>query len=318
MKRHAMRACAVLCSVLLAACSATDFSPPAQAFSQAVTEGGRLVEAYGQERAETNFALRRAAIAQRADQVVVRGADCRVGAPPAGCVVRLGPGRAPVGRAGPAARPGELAGALDRYADSLAAVASASTEADLDAATQGLASSLTSLANAVPQAQGATALVDPGAGIVSSIGGLALQQRRFALLRNAINAADPVVETASGELAAVVAGQREAAADDRAALIARLAALYNAMEPRGGIEGAAAAANREVLLTRISDLTAAQRRLLADDPTPDLRALGQAHAALRRGVNDPAPPIAQLTNDIKRLSDRLRRAADTAMRLPPG
>lgn len=316
--RHATRACAMLFSALLAACSATDFAAPVQAFGQAVNEGGRLVGAYGQERAEANFALRRAAIAQRADQVVVRGADCRVGAPPAECIVRLGPGRAPVGRVVPAARPGELAGALERYGDSLAAVATASTETDLDAATQRLASALSSLAKAVPQAQATTAPIDPAAGIVASIGGLALQQRRFTLLRNGINAADPVVQDATGELGAVVAGQREAAADDRAALIARLAGLYNAMEPRGGLDGAAAAASREALLTRIADLTSAQRRLLADDPTPDLRALGEAHAALRRGVNDPTPPIAQLTNDFKRLSDRLRRAADAAMRLPPG
>jgi hypothetical protein len=311
-----MPAITLLAACLLAACSATDFGPPVQAFGSAVNEGQRLVDAYGQERAEANFALRRAAIAQRADQVVVRGADCRVGAPAQECVLRTGPARTPVGRVSVATRPAELAAALDRYADSLAAVSAATTEADFDAATRRLSAALTSLGGAVPGAAGATALVDPASGIIANLGGLALQQRRFALLRNAINAADPTVQQATTELAAVVAGQREAAADDRAALIARLGALYNAMEPRAGIEGAAAAANRDALLARISDLTAAQRRLLADDPASDIRRLGEAHAALRKGVNDTTPPISQLTNDIRRLSDRLRRAADAAMRLP--
>jgi hypothetical protein len=316
--RRATRASALLFIVPLAACSAPDFSAPVLAFDQAVGEGRRLVEAYGQARAEANFALRRAAIAQRADQVVVRGADCRPGAPAAECVVRIGPGRTPVGQAVPAARPAGLAGALDRYADGLVAVASAMTEAELETATGRLAASVAGLERAGARMQGAPARADPAAGVIGAVGGLGLQQRRFAALASAINAADPAVRQAAGELAALVAGQREAVADDRAALIARLAALYNAMEPRGGIEGAAVAATRDALLARIADLAAAQRRLLADDPTPDLRGLGEAHAALRRAVNDPAPPHAQLTADLNRLSDQLRRAADAAMRLPSG
>jgi hypothetical protein len=316
--RQSARVLAAFVFLLLAACSATDFRSPIQAFDQAVTEGGRVVDAYGQERAEANFALRRAVIAQRADQVVVRGSDCRPGAAAAGCVARTGPQRTPIGIGQPAARPAELAAALNRYADGLALVAAATTEADFDRAVGRLSDALRGLAGVVPQAAGAAALAEPGAGVLSNIGGLVLQQRRFALLRDAINAADPAVQMAATELAAVVGGQREAAADDRAALIARLAALYNAIEPRPGIEGAAAAAGREALLTRLSDLTVAQRRLLGDDPVADLRGLGEAHAALRKGVNDPTPPIAQLTEDLKRLADRLRRAADAATRLPLG
>lgn len=314
--RHAGRASAVLASVLLAACSATDFSPPALAFGQAVTEGGRLVEVLDQERAEANFALRRAAIAQRADQVVVRAADCRAGAAAGECVLRAGPGRTPMGQVAPAARPGELVAALERYAEGLAGVASARDDADLDVASRQLEAALDSLGRAVPQTGAAGMVVGPAPGILANIRGLASGQRRFAVLQNAINAADPAVQQAAGELAATVAGQREAALDDRAALIARLAALYNATEPRPGIEGAAASASREALLARLAALTAAQRQLLADEPSAELRRLGEAHAALRAGINDPTPPHAALTNELRRLAERLRRAADAAMRLP--
>lgn len=306
---------ALLFAALLGACSATDYRAPVQAFDQAVGEGARLVDAYGRERAEANFALRRAALAQRPDQLVVRGADCRPGAAPGACVPRLGEGRTPVGPAAPAARPAELAAALARYADALGTVAGASTEAEFDTAVGRLSSALSGLAGVVPGGGGVAGSIEPAGGLLSGLGGLALQQRRFGLLRDAINRADPVVQEAAKELAAVVAGQREAAADDRAALLARLTALYNAMEPAAGAAGATTAVNREALLARIADLAAQQRRLLGADPATDLRALGEAHAALRRGVNDPTPPMAQIADELKRLSDRLRRAADAAMRL---
>lgn len=309
---------ALLLAALLGACSASDYRAPVQGFDQVVGEAVRLVDAYGKDRAEANFALRRAVLAQRPDQLVVRGADCRPGAAADNCVVRLGPGRMPVGPAAPAARPAELAGALARYADALGAVAGAATEAEFDTAVGRLSSALTGLAGAVPGASGLGSVVEPASGLVSALGGLALQQRRFGLLRDAITRADPAVQDAARELAAVVAGQREAAADDRAALIARLSALYNSMEPAPGAAGAATAATREALLARVADLTAQQRRLLAGDPASDLRALGEAHAALRRGVNDPTPSLAQLNDDLRRLSDRLRRAADAAMRLAAG
>lgn len=317
--RRITQACAsLLLAAALAACSATDYRAPVQAFGTATHEAGRLVDAYGQERADAQFALRRAVLAGRGDQVVVRGADCRAGAPRGACVLRAGPAGTPVEPGMPSARPAELAAALSHYAAGLTAVATATTEAEFDTATGNLKGALTALAGAVPEASGAAGLVDPAAAIVQGVGGLVLQERRFMLLQRAINAADPAVQQAAGELAAVVAGQHEAAADDRAALIARLAALYNAMTPQPGVQGASAAASRDALLARIADLTAAQRRLLADEPAAELRRLGEAHAALRQGVNDPTPPIAQLTEDLKRLSDRLRRAADGAMRLAPG
>lgn len=309
---------ALLLGAALAACAATDYGQPVLAFGSATHEGGRLVDAYGQERADANFALRRAVMAQRGDQVVVRGADCRVGARPEDCVLRMGTARTQVGVGASTGRPAELAGALSHYADSLSAVAAATTEADFDTSMTGLSSALAGLAGAVAPAAGGARPADSGTAIAQGLGGLGLQERRFLLLRRAINAADPAVQQAATELAAVVAGQHEAAADDRAALIARLAALYNAMEPQGGVQGAAAAANRDALLARIAELTSTQRRLLSDDPAAELRKLGEAHATLRQGVNDPTPPIARITEELKQLSDRLRRAADAAMRLPLG
>lgn len=314
-----MRALApLLCAALVAACSATDYGAPVTAFGTAVQEGSRLVEAYGLERAEAQFALRRAVVAGRSDLLVLRGSDCRAGAAPQDCVLRVGAAGTPLGRGAPAVRPAELAGALATYAESLAAVAAATTEADFDASTKRLSAAVSGLAGQVQAGGSAATVIDPAAAIVAGIGGLVLQERRFALLRGAINAADPVVQQASVELGAVVAAQREAAADDRAALMARLVALYNAIEPDPGAAGAAAIAGRDALLGRIAGLVGAQRRLLADDPAALLRGLGEAHAALRRGVNDPIPSAAQIAQDLKRLSERLRRAADAALRLAAG
>jgi len=98
----------------------------------------------------------------------------------------------------------------------------------------------------------------------------------------------------------------------------RLVALYNAMEPRPGPDGTALAASREALLARIAAVAGAQRRLLSQDPAPELRALGTAHQALRRAVNDPATPAAPLAVEFSRLADRLRRAADIAAAAAPG
>jgi hypothetical protein len=303
-------------AVLLAACSATDFRQPVAAFDDAVNEGGRLVDAYGRERAEANFALRRAAIAQRQDLINLRSADCRPGAAPQACTLRVGPGRTVMAAPVPAARPAELAAALAAYADNLAAVAGAETEADFDRAAQKLTDAVRGLAAKVPgRGDNVAALADPAGALFGALGGLALQQRRFTLLRNAINAADPAVQDAATALAEVTGGQREQAANDRATLIGAMAVQFNALQASSGAAGAAAIAQREALLTRFTALQEQQRRLLADDPAAELRKLGEAHAALRRGVNDPTPPIAQLTDQLKRLSDRLRRAADAVQRL---
>jgi hypothetical protein len=305
----------------LAACSASDFRPPIAAFDEAVTQGGRLVEAYGRERAEANFALRRAAIAQRQDSIMLRSADCRPGAAAEACVLRVGPGATIMAAPAPAARPAELAAALATYADSLGQVAGATTEADFDRNAQKLTDAVRGLGNALPgrAAETAASLADPAGALLAALGGLALEQRRFKLLQGAINTADPAVQGAATALAEVTAGQREQAAADRATVIARMVTQFNALPPNagmgGGVAGAPAVVQREALLTRITQLQEQQRRLLADDPATELRRLGEAHAALRRGVNDPTPPVAQLTEQLKRLSDRLRRAADAAQRL---
>lgn len=287
---------ALLLALGLAACAATDPGSPALAFAQAATEGARAAQAHAQARAEANAALRRAVVASRADHVVLRGADCRPGAAPGACVPRLGPAGAPLGLAVPAGRPAELAAAIAAYADGLAAVAGAGSEAALEAALPRLAAALAGLSAPVPEAPG----------------GIDLAGRRAAALRAAIAAADPPVRQALNDLAALVAGQREAAADDRAALLVRLVAQYNAMAPPGGAERAGATAAREALLGRIAALATAQRRLLADDPAPDLRALAEAHGRLREVAGAPMPETAALVAELARLADRLRQAADAA------
>jgi hypothetical protein len=280
-----MRHIAVLLLLLaLAACAGAEMPAPALAFADAASEGARLAEAQARARAEVAAALRRAVVASRGDQVLLRGADCRPGAAPHACVPRLGQAQAPLDRLPADSAAGRSAPIL-AYAQALSALAAADSAAARAAAEARMAAALAGL-GAPAQAPG------------SGLGG-------------AIAAADSPLQRALADLAAVVAGQREATADDRAGLLLRLVAQYNAMSAPAA-EGAAGAAAREALLGRIALLAAAQRQLLAADPVADLRALGPAHQRLRRLADASPPDRAALAAELSGLAARLRRAAADA------
>lgn len=274
----------LLVLLLLAACAGTQTPTPALAFAEAAAEGARLAEAQARARGEAAAALRRAVVASRGDQVLLRGADCRLGGAPQACVPRLGQAQAPLDRL-PADAPAARAAPLLAYAQALGALAAAGDGP----------------ARAAAQTRMQAALADLGAPAAAPGG-----------LQAAITAADAPVQRALADLASVVAGQREATADDRAALLLRLVAQYNAMLAPAG-DAAAGAAAREALLARIASLAAAQRRLLAGDPVPDLRALGPAHQRLRRLADAPgaegSAASGALAAELADLAERLRRAA---------
>jgi hypothetical protein len=184
-----------------------------------------------------------------------------------------------------------LTGALSDYADQLIALAADSTQ-DREAFSQsvtGLGSAVGALDGAVRSATGAgpghdAPRIEAVAGLLAQAGSLYLAQRRAAVLKRMVIAADPIVQAATGLLSG---------ADDRVQLYYRAELASGLLQAQ---DHASAVAHDPS--ASVADVRAAQDALFAQlaayngqgADTVRFRAIGEAHARLAQAARAGASP----------------------------
>jgi hypothetical protein len=196
-----------------------------------------------------------------------------------------------------------LAEALAAYAAQLGAIVSSADGDQLEAAAGDAGAAAQSLQDKLVAADPKAKPVDVGP-IASFIGTglrLALEAKRFAILKNVAGKADPVVQQASGQLS-IFANQLYYINELQPAY----AAFDNAVMRGVPERSATFAARVEEATVREQDYAAA----LAITPGDVFKAVADAHRDLVAGLNDPSRQIDALKKSIATLSTKAKALAD--------
>jgi hypothetical protein len=226
--------------------------------------------------------------------------ECRLGKMQGGSFVRV-----PVARANDSQNHLRLADALAAYAAQLKAIVSAADGAQLEAATADAGAAAQSLRDKLVASDPTAKPVNMGP-IASFIGTglrLALEARRFAVLKNVASRADPIVHEASGRLS-IFANQlyyiNELGPAFIAADGAALRAVPDPTKSNTFAKRVAEASKQEQAYAAVA----------AVRPGDVFRAVADAHHDLVAALDDPSRQIDALKQSVATLSEKAKALAD--------
>lgn len=197
-----------------------------------------------------------------------------------------------------------LADALARYATQLGAIVSAQDGEDLEAAAAEAAAAAQSLRDKLLAAN-PPAEPPPDIGPIASFVGtglrIALEARRFHLLKDVAERADPIVEQASGRLSTYANQLYYINELEPAFKAADAAALRAVPEPSGTFPA------------RVEDATRLHRDYmtkLSITPGDVFKAVADAHHELVAALNDPSRQYDALKKSVTELAEKAKALAD--------
>lgn len=226
--------------------------------------------------------------------------ECRLGTMQGGSFVRV-----PVASANDARNHLRLADALAAYAAQLEAIVSAADGAQLEAATADAGAAAQSLRDKLAASDPTAKPLNIGP-IASFIGTglqLALEARRFAVLKNVAGKADPIVHEASGRLS-IFANQLYYINElDPAFIAADDAAVRAAPDP----------SKSSTFATRVAEASKQEQAyaaVAAVRPGDVFKAVADAHHDLVAALDDPSRQIDALKQSVATLSEKAKALAD--------
>lgn len=179
--------------------------------------------------------------------------------------------------------------ALQRYADALAAVTAATDRQAFDAAQTELASAVGDTLAKAKASNQTVAEASAAASLVTTVGGIVLDTRRYAALRAGVLAAQDAVPV----LAATLGRQMNRLRDVRIRELTEQILLLDA--PLGPRFEPAAYADR---LDRLQDRVAVLNALRGTDPAKAADDMAKAHEALVRALRDDTRQIAPVAQAV--------------------
>lgn len=224
--------------------------------------------------------------------------ECRLGTMQGGSFDRV-----PVANANDARNHLRLADALAAYAAQLEAIVSAADGAQLEAATADAGAAAQSLRDKLAASDPTAKPIGPIASFIGTRLQLALEARRFAVLKNVAGKADPIIHEASGRLS-IFANQLYYINElDPAFIAADNAALRAAPDP----------SKSSTFATRVAEALKQEQAyaaVAAVRPGDVFKAVADAHHDLVAALDDPSRQIDALKQSVATLSEKAKALAD--------